>query len=209
MTFTSRLLAYDRSVTDGWTTVSDAEPAERMVFADLDFLDEVTHPVRGLLVRRFREPRSVAEAADALGVPVTRLYHHVNRLADRGLIRAVATRQVGARTETRYQVTARSFEIDPSFFESTDAREAAAAFGALFDFAKLDLQRQIEDGAGPRPGDGRSVLSLGQVTLTPKRHAKLVADLEAVVAAATSDAADDDPDAERMTFFLAAFSTTP
>ena len=194
-------------MSDEWILEPDTEPDERMVFDDLEFLDDVTHPVRGLLLRRFREPRSVAEVAALLGVPVTRLYHHVNRLAERGVIRPVATRQVGARTETRYQVTARSFEIDPAFFESTDLGEAAAAFGSLFDFAKFDFQRQVEDGRIPLPGDGRSVLSLGQLTLTPERHAKLVADLEAIIADASSDAADDDPTAAKLTFFLAAFSS--
>ena len=78
-------------MSDEWILEPDTEPDERMVFDDLEFLDDVTHPVRGLLIRRFREPRSVAEVAALLGVPVTRLYHHVNRLAERGVIRPVAT----------------------------------------------------------------------------------------------------------------------
>lgn len=188
-----------------WVLEPDHEPAERVRFDDLSFIDDVGHPTRGPLLRRFREPRTVAEVADLLDVPVTRLYHHVNQLVDRGLIRAVATRQVGARTETRYQVVARSFEIDSDFLESSDSGQLAAALGSLFDIAKHELQRQIEEHEYRPRHDEDSVLSLGEVVLTPERRADLVGRLRALVEEFASDVDETDPDATRTTLFISAF----
>ena len=80
---------------EGWQAVDGLEPQmERRDLSDLDLMSEVTHPIRGMILRRLKEPRTVADLAALLDVPITRLYHHVNRLVDAGLIRVVATRQV-------------------------------------------------------------------------------------------------------------------
>ncbi len=192
---------------DEWITEPGSEPAERIQFDDLGFLADVTHPIRGVLVRRFREPRSVAEVASLLDVPVTRLYHHVNLLLERGLIRTVATRRVGSATEKRYQIVARAFDIAPGFFESTDTVQVAAAIGSLFDFAKLDLQRQVEEGRIHPDDDDQVILSLGELTLSPGKHHDLVETLKAVVADTASDADETEPDAQRVSLFIAAFPT--
>ncbi len=58
---------------DGWTPVPDCgEPADRYMLQDLDLISEVTHPVRGLVLRRLRQPLTVAELAALLDVPITR-----------------------------------------------------------------------------------------------------------------------------------------
>ena len=188
-----------------WVFEPDHEPAERVRFDDLSFIDDVGHPTRGRLLRRFREPRTVAEVAELLDVPVTRLYHHVNQLVDRGLIRAVATRLVGARTETRYQVVARSFEIDSDVLESGDSGQLATALGSLFDIAKHEFQRQVEEHDYRPRHDEDSILSLGEVVLTPDRRADLVGRLRALVEEFASDIDEADPEATRTTLFISAF----
>ena len=90
---------------------------------------EVTHPIRGRILRRLKEPHTVAEVAESLDAPVTRLYHHVNKLEQLGLIRVVATRRVAAVTERRYQVVARSYRIHRDMLDTMDEREKSMVFG--------------------------------------------------------------------------------
>ena len=194
-----------------WVPVDGAgEPDDERPLPDLDLLADLTHPVRGAIGRRLREPKTVAELAEALDVPITRLYHHVNRLEELGIIRVVATRRVGAVTERRYQVTARSWKLAEESLNSHEPRELSLALGSLFDVAKIGLQREVEAGAfdGGPPPDDHWALSLGELRLTPTRRSELMADVRALLAAYESDAADDDPDAVATTLFIAAYSTS-
>jgi len=193
---------------DGWTpTAHWGEPAENLALADLDLLAEATHPVRGNILRRLRQPRTVAELAELLDVPITRLYHHVNRLHDFELIHVVATRQVAAVTERRYQVAAKSFSVDEKLLKSTDRRELSAALSSVFDAAKLRFQRFVED-AGMDAfdrDDSLTALTLGESYLSPGRHRELIKRLTELVNEFSSDVPEDDPDGTRVTLFVAAY----
>jgi hypothetical protein len=193
---------------DGWApTTHWGEPAECLALADLDLLAEATHPVRGNILRRLRRPRTVAELAKLLDVPITRLYHHVNRLHDLELIHVVATRQVAAVTERRYQVVARSFSVDKELLKSTDKRELSVALSSLFDVARLGFERHIEAGGMDDldRGDALSTLSLAETHLSPDRHRELIERLTELVKEFSSDVAEDDPDGTRVTLFVAAY----
>jgi len=190
---------------DGWTPVEGVgPPVERRDLDDLGLMADVTHPVRGSILRRLKQPRTVAELADLLGVPITRLYHHVNRLTDGGLIHVVATRQVAAVTERRYQTVARSFGVDAELLTSTDQRELSAVFGSLFDVAKLGFQRYVEsDAFDTGAAEAHSVLSLSEIHLSPGRHRELIRRISEVIDEFPSDVGDDDPDAASVQFFVA------
>lgn len=200
-----------------WIPNGAGEPADELAVDDLGLIDEVTHPVRGKLFRRLKTPRSAAELAQLLGVPVTRLYHHLNQLEARGLIRVVATRRAGAVTERRYQVVAKSLRLDESVLPDLPPAELARAAGALFDGAKLGLQRAIESGQLTSPGGGEhSLLSFNELTLSRERRAELVARLKALIdefdAYGDEDRRDDGGDGgerggdgPRFTLFAAAF----
>lgn len=196
---------------EGWVPCEDAtEMVERYEFDDLDLLAELTHPIRGRILRRMREPRTVAQLAELMDVPVTRLYHHVNRLLDLGLIQVVATRQVAAVTERCCQAVADTFAINPELFDRMDNREMSAALGALFDVAKLGFQREVEHGGFRAIEDNRhhSTLSLDELFLSPARRRELLERVRAISAEFESDLPPDHPDATRMTLFLAAFPET-
>jgi DNA-binding transcriptional ArsR family regulator len=196
----------DRALPDAsWTPTVDDDPAEVLEMEDLALIDEVTHPMRGRILRRLKEPHTVAEVAELLDVPVTRLYHHVNRLEAVGLIRVVATRRVGAVTERRYQVSATSFRIADHLFDELDSSELAQAMGALFDVAKYGMQKMIEAG-GMRGADheDRALLSLWEARLSPARRSELLHHLREVVEDYQSDA-----DGESMTLFIAAYPEMP
>jgi DNA-binding transcriptional ArsR family regulator len=195
---------------DGWEPVDGVEPlAEQLEIDDLSLIDELTHPIRSRILRRLKEPRTVAEVASLLDVPVTRLYHHVNRLQELGLVRVVATRRVAAVTERRYQVVTRSFRLAADLFDRTDVHETGIALGSLFDVAKLDLQREIEAG-GLRDAtrrDAEMVLSLGELHV---KHERLIALRERLIELLEEFGGDDEhaDDVERVTLFVALFPTS-
>lgn len=197
--------------TDDWVSEPGCEPpAVVRSLADLDLLSELTHPTRSQIVRALKQPRTVAQVAQLLDMPVTRLYHHINRLESLGFIRVVATRRVAAVTERRYQVAAKSWQIDQELFETSDRRELAVALGSLFDVSKLAFQREVESGGYdeiPDP-DTHSFLSRGQVVLSTARRIELLHRLAELCDEFSSDVEEDDPDANRMEIFVAAFPET-
>lgn len=186
-----------------------SEPDEARLMENTDLIPDLTHPVRGTILRRLRRPRTVAQLADALDVPITRLYHHVNRLEGLGMIRVVATRRVGAVTERRYQVTARSWKFSDGAFEQLQPAEMSQALGALFDVAKVGMQRELESGAlsftsGEDPEE-HFLLSLGELRLTEDRRRELLDQLRTIIDSFADDADEDDPTTTRTTLFLAAY----
>lgn len=193
---------------DGWIPHPDAAPiADRLDLGDVDLLAEATHEVRGAILRRLREPRTVAELADVLDVPVTRLYHHINRLDSQGLIQVVATRQVAAVTERRYQVVARSYGVNPDKMGDLDPRELAAALGGVFDVAKIGLQRLVETTGlnNLDHSDQQVALSLAEKFVSPERHREYVRQLAELVDGFESDREATDDDAVALTVLVAAF----
>lgn len=207
MNGTLRGMPTDNDGDDGWVPVEGLEPPEeRRDLDDLDLMNEVTHPIRGMVLRRLKEPRTVAEVAELLDVPITRLYHHVNRLVDAGLIRVVATRRVAAVTERRYQMVALSFGLGASLLNSSDPHELSAALGSLFDVAKLGFQRFVETGdfeITDDSDDDQTVLSLAGVHLSPDRRRELFTRLGELLEEFRSDASDTDPEASHLSVFVA------
>ncbi len=186
---------------EGWLDLPDLAPiAEVLELGDLTLLDDLTHPVRGALLRRLGEPASVAEVAAQLDVPVTRLYHHVHRLTEAGLIRVVATRRSGSATQSRYQVVARSIRLSPELVEG-DPRAAARATAALFDVARHEFERFVEADTSERFRE-RSELVLGELTLPPHRVEDLLTRLRDI---AEEFRSEPSPESIRMTMLLAAF----
>lgn len=59
-------------------------------------------PLRYRIFRLLETPKSVAELAAEVGLPANRLYYHVKRLADCGLVRQVDARASGRHTERIY-----------------------------------------------------------------------------------------------------------
>jgi len=192
----------------GWKPIEGIDPPlEDVDLDDLDLLAQITHPTRSVIMRHMKDPRTVAEVAADLGVPVTRLYHHVNKLEQLGLIRVVATRQVAAVTERRYQVVGRSFRVSPELLQSSDERELVAAFGSLFDVAKLSLQRWLESGSGNEFPERGALLTLSEFHLTPQRRYELVERMRALISE-FGDEDDEGDDAQTVTFFASVFRET-
>ena len=159
-----------------WTPLADAAPvADELLLTDLDQLTEATHPIRSDLVFRLHEPQSAAELAEQMGVPVTRLYHHLNRLEQLGFISVVATRRSGAKTERRYRTTARAFRLDPEAVRGTDPQTVGRSVAALFDVARNEFAHEVETGAlDPREMRGMSTVGLTEFALTDEQRVEFV-----------------------------------
>src|SRR3954447_20836798 len=124
----------------------DFRPEPLMTVGDPETLRALGDPTRvrilETMVQRQDPPWSVKELAAALGVPQTRLYHHVEQLLAHDLVRAVERRVVSGIIETRYRVTALSIELDRRMFVGADApRELVhETLVAVFDSARDELE---------------------------------------------------------------------
>jgi GNAT superfamily N-acetyltransferase/DNA-binding transcriptional ArsR family regulator len=63
-------------------------------------------PTRARVFELLRTPRSVPQLAGEVGIPADRLYYHVHRLADAGLVKETGTRTIGRHTERLFARTA-------------------------------------------------------------------------------------------------------
>lgn len=148
-------------MTDDWQDLTGGAPLpEYMELGSTDLLDELVHRVRGPLLRRLRVPRSAAELAGELDVPVTRLYHHLKVLESAGLIEVVATRRVGAALEHRYRAVAHGFRVGPDAVR--DAGDLARSLASVLDSTRADLVGAVESGAGDDVAIWSLRLQLGQ-----------------------------------------------
>jgi DNA-binding transcriptional ArsR family regulator len=131
-------------------TVSGGEPLpmppEELVITDPDQLkalgDALRLQILEVMGRRIRHGWSVKELAEAVGDSQTKLYHHVNLLEERGLLRVVGTQVVSGILERRYQPSARAFRLDHSLVSGADG---GTAIGQLLDVAVAETRRQILD----------------------------------------------------------------
>jgi len=128
----------------------DFMPAPVLLVGDADTLKAISDPTRMRLLETMvtrQEPAwSVKELAVALGVPQTRLYHHIELLGERGLLRAVEQRVVSGIIETRYRVAARSFQLDRKLFagDTDEAREILAGMlDAVFGRAREEVEEVV------------------------------------------------------------------
>jgi len=102
-------------------------PADVYTISNLEQVKVVADPLRVRILETIvLEPRTTKQIAEILGEKPTRLYHHVDALADAGLIRLVDTRPVRGTTEKYYQAVARSFRTDPGLFSRSVAGDDEA-----------------------------------------------------------------------------------
>lgn len=112
---------------------------------DLRVLELVNNPTRLRIFRHLAEPRTVKEVAEAMAVPVTRLYYHIGLLEEVGVIEVVETRKAGAMVEKLYQCVAGTFRPSAKLLEGSDdvERVAKAAANAVVSGARLDAEQGL------------------------------------------------------------------
>ena len=152
------------------------------VLGDVAALRTLFDPLRLRIMGAIRTPRTAKELGAALGVEPNKLYYHLRRLQEHGLV-SVDDRGAGA--ERRFVATAKRLAIDPAVEPS--AAEASGFVGALFGEAQRQIKGLMTNQRLTEAGTGGTV-SISQVsaTLSPARLAryqerlrKLIADFDA------------------------------
>jgi len=139
-------------------------PAEKLL-TDIVQFQALANPTRMRILHESSGPITVAELAERLGTPTTRLYYHVNLLIETGLLVQVGERKSGARIERIFRVAARNFRPGPGVWETTsDSRQAAnLAAGVIFEPARAEtaaVLEQMSQGLEPIAAFGRWLVHL-------------------------------------------------
>ena len=195
------------------------EPEDVRYIGDVETLRAISDATRmrilETMVQRRSPAWSVKELAAALEMPQTRLYHHVELLLERDLIRATERRVVSGIIETRYSVSALSFQLDRSLFATDQAAGLEVLHEtllAVFDTARAEVELSFRLGtvkadAGPSE-EHTFLLTRGLTRLTTERAAELRGRLQALLEE-FDDTASDDPEARAFGIVLALYPMPP
>jgi len=148
----------------------------------LEQVRALSHPLRLRLLELFKlQPRTAKQAAEVLGEPPTRLYHHVAALERAGLIRLRETRQNRGTTEKYYEACLPLRPIGKKDLTDKNVRRDLAAMGlVVFNQARNELVTTLASDQVPR-----NLMALRAVlTLTPAAATKLGRELLEVLRSA-------------------------
>ena len=165
---------------------------------DVETLRVLNDPLRLAILELLMEPGTVTALAEELAVPRTRLYRHLHRLEEAGLVETVETRQVRGTTESSYRAVADRFVPAPELLAEAPLEDIAeAALSIIFDTTRTELGARIQSGAISlnQSESPTRTLSLARqvVRLTDQQATELMEEMEAVVSKLT---ASDQGDAE-------------
>jgi DNA-binding transcriptional ArsR family regulator len=175
--------------------------AERKI-ADVETLKALSDPLRlrilEVMTSAHDETFTVKRLAATLEVSQTKLYHHVNLLAERELIRPVATRVVSGIIETSYRIAQLSVKLDRGLLAG-DSPALHDMLTTVFDGARDDIERGIRAGAIDLTEETdplrRVILAKGITRLSAERAAEFQARLKALI-----ESYDDDNEAGEAAF---------
>jgi DNA-binding transcriptional ArsR family regulator len=178
------------------------DPIAERTISDVETLKAISDPLRlrilEVMTSASDEAFTVKRLAAALEVSQTKLYHHVNLLLERELIRPVATRVVSGIIETSYRVAQLSVKLDRGLLAG-DTSALHDMLTTVFDGARDDIERGIRAGAidvGEETDPVRRViLAKGLTRLSPERAAEFRARLQALVESYEDDAKENEGDA--------------
>src|SRR5262245_37612671 len=130
------------------------EPADEIyTLSDLEQIKVLADPLRIRILELLCEERTTKQVAGILGLPPTRLYHHVAALERVGLVRLTRTRQSRGALEKYYVSVAKVFSADPRLFSPatlTQAKQATQGVAAqLLENTAADLRSLLMTADGP------------------------------------------------------------
>ncbi|WP_026316678.1 ArsR/SmtB family transcription factor [Actinokineospora enzanensis] len=136
-------------------------------------------PQRVEVLRQLAEPRSCTEVASRLDQTPQRVYYHVKKLVEVGLVTQVAERRVRGIGEGVYQAAARAYWLSPRLVGRVAPRGDDLALGYL-----VDLMEQVQADIGALDRAAPELPSLGvsgAIRLPPERRQEFFADLRATL----------------------------
>jgi DNA-binding transcriptional ArsR family regulator len=125
------------------------DPLPERRIADVETIKALSDPLRlrilEIMTARHDEAFTVKRLAGALGVSQTKLYHHINLLLERELIRTAGTRVVSGIIETSYRIAQLKISLDRSLL-TADSPEMHEVLTTVFDGARDDIERGLRTG---------------------------------------------------------------
>lgn len=118
---------------------------EEIIISDPETLKVIGDPLRLQIMKSFKNPRTVKDVSEILGIAQTKLYYHVNMLEKHNLIEVVDTNIVSGIIEKKYRVTAARFGVDDTLLSAVDDPESQVdiLLNAVFDSAKDEIRKSI------------------------------------------------------------------
>jgi DNA-binding transcriptional ArsR family regulator len=147
----------------------------------IDQAEALLRPGRIEILRHLAEPTTCTEVASRLGQAPQKVYYHVKKMEQAGLVDRVAQRQVRGITEGIYQASGASYWLAPALVGAIGRRRAQdeMSLGYLLNLSEQlqsDLARLARQ-TGDRPSLGLS----GEVRLPPDRREEFLADLRSAI----------------------------
>jgi len=134
-------------MTDQVTT--DAEPLGERLISDVETLRALSDPVRLRILEVMTaspdQTFTVKRLATELATSQTKLYHHVNTLVERELVRVASQRVVSGIIETSYRVGQLDLRLDRALL-SADPSVTHDTLATFFDGARDDIERGLRAG---------------------------------------------------------------
>ena len=173
--------AVSAATTGSGEDIEPFEPLAERVISDVETLKAISDPVRlrilETMVTAADEAWTVKRLAKALGTNTTKLYHHINILEERDLIRVAGTRVVSGIIETSYRISAMSIRLDRSLLSGAGADVRSSVHDVLavvFDSVRDEIERGLASGMVKSEDDPlRELLVRGLTMLHPDRAAEL------------------------------------
>jgi DNA-binding transcriptional ArsR family regulator len=155
-------------------------------------------PQRIEVLRQLAEPRTCTEIGSLLGQSPQRVYYHVKRLVEAGLVELVSERRVRGIQEGIYQAGARSYWLSPHLVGRIGLRRAQdeMSLGYLLDLmeeVQADVAR-LDRTAPELPSIGVS----GEIRVRPEQRQQFLAELQGALRDIFTRYGGDDGDAFRL-----------
>ncbi|MGV9774741.1 helix-turn-helix domain-containing protein [Streptosporangium sp. NPDC003464] len=151
---------------------------EVLYLEQIEQAEALLKPQRVEVLRQLAEPRTCTEVAARLGQTPQRVYYHVKRLVDAGLVEQVSERRVRGIHEGIYQAGARAYWLSPRLVGRIGLRRAQdeLSLGYLLDLME-EVQADIaalDRTASELPSVGVS----GEIHVPPERRQEFLNDLQ-------------------------------
>jgi DNA-binding transcriptional ArsR family regulator len=147
----------------------------------LEQAETLLKPQRIEVLRQLAEPRSCTEVATRLDQTPQRVYYHVKRLVDAGLVTQVSERKVRGIHEGIYQASARSYWLSHRLVGTIGLRRAQdeLSLGHLLDLVE---EVQADIGALDRTTPERPSIGVsGEIRLRPEQRQEFLDDLKTML----------------------------
>jgi DNA-binding transcriptional ArsR family regulator len=148
---------------------------------EIEQAETLLKPQRIEVLRQLAEPRSCTEVAERLDQTQQRVYYHVRKLVDAGLVTKVAERKVRGIQEGVYQAIARSYWLSPRLVGRIGLRRTrdTLSLGHL-----LDLMEEVQADVAaldPATGELPSLGVSGEIRVPAERRQEFLTDLQTVL----------------------------